>query len=99
MRFSPDLVLFDLKMPGDGFRLPDHIRELPGSMPVFIAYSGLADAETMERLHSIGVVHHVAKAGSPLQLLDLLATIDGSRNQLGGILNAIGDGREHYLAN
>jgi CheY-like chemotaxis protein len=81
MRFNPDVVLFDLKMPGDGFRLPGLIRELPGRPPVFVAFTGLADAETTERLRSIGVIRHLAKAGPPTELLDLLATIDRGRGR------------------
>jgi CheY-like chemotaxis protein len=80
MQFNPDAVLFDLKMPGDGFRLPELLRQLPGPMPVLIAISGLVDSSTTERLRSLGVEHHLAKPVPPEKLLDLLASIERSRN-------------------
>lgn len=67
MKFSPDLVLLDLVMPGmDGFETCQEIRSLPGGLytPVLMA-TGLDDANSINRAFEAGATDFITKPVMP----------------------------------
>ena len=66
-KFSPDLVLLDLVMPGmDGFATCQEIRSLPGGLytPVLMV-TGLDDADSINRAFEAGATDFIAKPVMP----------------------------------
>jgi CheY-like chemotaxis protein len=54
-RFQPDVILFDLGMPGNGFTLPWQVRQVCDRPPLLLCVSGYADAKTRQRLAADGI--------------------------------------------
>jgi CheY-like chemotaxis protein len=73
--FKPNVVIFDLAMPGDGFTLPALIRQACQPVPIFIAVSGYTDPMARRRLAEDNVFLYLAKPVEPKVLLSLLSWV------------------------
>jgi DNA-binding NarL/FixJ family response regulator len=74
-RFSPDLVLTDLKLPGqDGFQVTRRIRSLLPELPV-IVLTCFHEPEYQEAAYSAGATHFASKhESSAREILILVET-------------------------
>ena len=74
-RFSPDLVLTDLKLPGqDGFQVTRRIRDLFPELPV-IVLTCFHEPEYEEAAYSAGATHFASKhESSAREILSLVET-------------------------
>jgi CheY-like chemotaxis protein len=85
-KFSPDVVLLDIGLPGlDGYEVARRMRaSTRGCHPLMIAVTGWTQAEVRQRSRDAGCDHHLVKPIDFDQLRELLVT--------GKIANAAGAG-------
>jgi PAS domain S-box-containing protein len=79
--FRPDVVLLDIGLPKlNGYEACRRIRERPwGKSVVLIALTGWGQDEDRRRSRESGFDHHMVKPVDPLDLMKLLADLDGVR--------------------
>jgi DNA-binding response OmpR family regulator len=71
--FQPQVVLLDLAMPKNGFRLADELRKAVASPVRLIAVTGRTDQQ--DRAAQAGFDHYLIKPVDPKELQVLLETI------------------------
>ena len=75
-RFSPDVLVLDLTMPGmDGFELMRRIRRGDHAATPAIAYSGLSELVDRERAFAAGFQRYLTKPLDPQRLVDTILTL------------------------
>jgi len=76
-QFEPDVFLLDLGLPGlDGYQLASELQRTGFASALFIALSGYAQADDIEKSRLAGFHHHLAKPASVDQITTLLACSD-----------------------
>lgn len=78
LRFLPDLVFIDIRMPGlDGYQTVSRIRaHRECAHAILVALTGAASSEDKHRAYEAGFDLHVAKPMNIDKLMELLALID-----------------------
>ncbi|HVR39901.1 MAG TPA: MASE1 domain-containing protein [Thermoanaerobaculia bacterium] len=78
-RFSPEIVLLDIGLPGmDGYAVAEALRKLPQcAEALIVAVTGYGQPEDRERSRAAGLDEHLLK---PIEPSRVLALVQGSRN-------------------
>ena len=76
--YRPDVALLDLMMPGrSGFDVAEELqRRYPEHCPVLIAVTAHRTTQAKEQAESHGFRHFVGKPYDPVELLQLVASLD-----------------------
>jgi CheY-like chemotaxis protein len=78
-RWSPDVVLLDLALPGmDGYEVARQIRRHGGKQPVIVCISGYGQDDD-RRSRAAGCDHHFLKPADPDELRRLLQAVGARR--------------------